>query len=390
MTGLKRLLSVADVERAARRRLPRSVYEFVRGGTEDEATLAENRRAFADYRLLPRGLNDVAGRDLRTALFGMTHAMPVGIAPTGLAGMVRHECDLALAGGARRAQVPFILSGSSNVPLERVLREAPDTWYQAYFPGDRDRIARILARLEAAGVGTLVVTADTCVAANRENNARRDFTIPFRLTPRLVGEGMARPRWTVGVLLRTLLAGGVPRFANLYEEIGPPVTREPAHGFRTGRDRLDWGDMAWLRERWRGRLVIKGLMHPDDARRAAALGADGIIVSNHGGRQLDGAASSLQALAAIAPGLPPDMALMVDSGFRRGTDIIKALALGARFVFVGRPTLFGAALAGEAGVRHVLEILRSELDRDLALLGCRAVGDLGPGLLAGTAFQGRP
>lgn len=382
MNALKRLLSVADVERAARRRLPRCVYEFVRGGTEDEATLAENRRAFGDYRLMPRGLNDVAGRSLRTPLFGMTHAMPVGIAPTGLAGMVRHECDLALARGARQAQVPFILSGSSNVPLERVLREAPEAWYQAYFPGDRARIDRILARLEAAGVGTLVITADTCVAANRENNARRDFTIPFRMTARLLVDGALHPRWTASVLLRTLLASGVPRFANLYEEIGPPVTREPAHGFRTGRDRLSWDDMAWLRERWRGRLVIKGLMHPDDARRAAGLGADGIIVSNHGGRQLDGAASSLQALAAIAPALPRDFPLMVDSGFRRGTDIIKALALGARFVFIGRPTLYGAALAGEAGVRHVLEILRSELDRDLALLGCRAVDDLGPGLVA--------
>ena len=382
MATWKGLLSVADVERAAQRRLPKAVYEFLRGGTEDERTLTENLRAFGDYLLVPHGLNDVSDRSLATSLFDTEHAMPVGIAPTGLAGMVRHECDLALARAARQARVPFILSGSSQVPLERVLREAPQTWYQAYFPGDRARIARVLARLSAAGVHTLVVTADTCVAANRENNARLDFTVPFRLTSRLLLDGALHPRWSMGVFLRTIVSSGVPRFANLYEEIGPPVTREPAHGFRTGRDRLSWDDMAWLRERWQGRLVIKGVLSSTDAARVAALGADGVIVSNHGGRQLDAAQSSMHALSRIAPVLPRGFPLMVDSGFRRGTDIIKALALGAHFVFVGRPTLYGAAVGGQAGVSHVLEILRSELDRNFALLGCRRVAELGPHLLA--------
>ncbi len=379
---LGRLLSVSDFEHAAAKRLPRCVYGYVRGGTEDERSLRANHQAFDDLGFVPRGLNIVDGREVSTELWGRRYAMPLGIAPTGLAGLVWHECDLALARAAKQAEVPFIISGSSSVPLERLQEECRENWYQAYFPGDRSRMSRILERLRATGVGVLVVTIDTCVAANRENNARMDFTIPFRMTPRLFWDGVLHPRWSIGVFMKTLRANGVPRFANLYEEIGPPITQEPAHGFRTGRDRLCWDDIAWLREQWKGRLVLKGVMHCEDARRAEQIGADGIIVSNHGGRQLDGTISSLAALPEVVRSVSAGFPVMVDGGFRRGTDVLKAIALGAKLVFVGRATLYGAAVAGEAGAARVLSILASELDRNMALLGCSQLSEVSRDLLA--------
>jgi L-lactate dehydrogenase (cytochrome) len=370
MTPLAHILSVGDAERAAQRRLPRCVWGYLRGGTEDERSLRENRDVFARLGLVHRGLNDVHERTLKRVLLGQEYEMPVGLAPTGLAAMIWHECDAALARAAHEAHVPFIISGSSSVPLEVLLQKNPDSWYQAYFPGDRERIGRIIERLERANVRTLVVTIDTAVAANRENNARLDFTIPFRLTPRLLIDGMCHPRWTLQVFARTLVKSGVPRFANFYEEIGPPVTQEPAQGFRTGRDRLTWSDIAWIRERWKGALVLKGVLHPEDAQRAVQTGVDAVIVSNHGGRQLDGSISPLQALPKVVQAVPEGFPVLVDGGFRRGTDVVKALALGAQFVFVGRAPLFGAALAGYEGIKHILTIFRTELDRDLALLGC--------------------
>lgn len=381
MSRIQTYLSLADFERAAARLLPRCVWGYVRGGTEDERSLRENVAGIARLGFLPRGLQHVAARQSTVNLWGREYAMPIGIAPTGLAGLVQHDCDLHLAREAARANVPFIISGSSSVPMEELQTHAPGCWYQAYFPGDPERIARIVQRLAAARIDVLVVTMDTCVAANRENNVRMDFTIPFRLTPRLLLDGMLHPRWSLGVFGRTLLTRGVPRFANLYEEIGPPITEEPAHGFRTGRDELTWEHLKWLRSQWPGKLIVKGLMHPHDAALAVEAGVDAIIVSNHGGRQLDGTVSTLQALADVVTAVPQGFPVFVDGGFRRGTDVLKAVALGAKMVFMGRPILYGAAVAGAAGIRRVLEIMHSEIDRDLALLGCKAIAEVTPDLL---------
>jgi L-lactate dehydrogenase (cytochrome) len=388
MSQLSRYLSVADFERGARRFLPRSVFEFVRGGTEDERSLGANTQAFDRVRFRPRGLRDVSGRTQEIELWGKTLASPLGIAPTGLAGIVRHDCDLMLARQAARAQLPFILSGASNVPLERVLKEVPGCWYQAYFAGDRARIETIVQRLENAAVDVLVVTIDTCTGANRENNLRNHFSVPFRLTWPLLMDGLRHPRWSLGVFARTLMASGIPRFANMAGSPGARINEDTPQGFRAGRDQLCWEDLKWLRQRWRGKLIVKGVMHPADAELAALIGVDAVVVSNHGGRQLDGTLGALEALPAIVAQVPAHLPVFIDGGFRRGADVLKALALGAKMVFVGRATLYGAAVAGEAGVRRVIELLQGEIDRDLALLGCRGVADVVRDLVALAPAQG--
>ncbi|MBN9473003.1 MAG: alpha-hydroxy-acid oxidizing enzyme [Bordetella sp. SCN 67-23] len=372
---LASILSTGDLERAARRRLPPSVYGYVSGGSETESALRGNRQAFDAWRFVPRFLVDVSRRSQATGLFGTQYAAPFGIAPMGVAGICGFDGDLALARAAAAARVPFVLSGASTTPMERVLEQAPGSWFQAYVPSNRELIGALLARAERAGVPVLVVTVDVPIASTREVELRNGFSLPLRLTPRLVAGGLARPRWLAQTFLRTLLRQGIPRFENFSAVRGNRIITAASGDHRAGRAALSWDDLAWVRDRWRGRLVIKGLLHPEDAGRAQAIGADGIIVSNHGGRQLDGAQAPLDALPAIAAAAPR-LAIMVDSGFRRGTDILKALALGADFVFIGRPAMYGLAVGGQAGVAHVLALLKREIDVDLALLGCADVAGL--------------
>ncbi len=389
MSRLDRCLSVGDFEREARRIMPRCVEGYICGGTEDGASLAESLRAPRDIGFRPRGLRVVDQRSSQASLFGEDYAMPVGFAPTGFSAIVMHECDLALARAAQDARIPFIISGASSVPLER-LQEATGNrcWYQAYLPGNVERIGKLLARLRRASIPVLVVTIDTCVGANRENLQRLAFTVPFKMSASVVLDGMRHPRWSLNVFMRTLLGGGVPRFSNLYEEIGPPITQDPPNGFRGERDKLSWEHIRWIRENWPGKLVLKGVMHPDDAQRACAAGADGVIVSNHGGRQLDGCISPLQALHDVVAAVPAGYPVMVDGGFRRGADVLKAVALGARMVFTGRPQLFGAAVAGDAGIRKVARIFHGEISTNMALLGCATLADVTPDLIAPVRASG--
>ena len=375
-------LSIADFERAASRRLPASVFGYVSGGTQDEVSLNANRAVFDSLAFRPRGLRDVSQRSQTVTLWGKTYASPIGLAPTGINAMVCHDADAMLAAQAHRAVLPFVISGASNVPLERLLKLAPESWYQAYFPGDRVRIEKIVQRLEAAAIQTLVVTIDTCVGANRENNIRNHFSVPFRVSPSLLWDGMLHPRWCFQVFAKTLLKAGIPRFANMDETAGNRIIDDSPKGFRAGRDQLDWDTLAWLRGRWRGKLLLKGVVHPGDAFLAVKLGVDAIIVSNHGGRQLDSVISTLQALPDVLAQVPKNFPVMIDGGFRRGTDVLKAVALGARLVFLGRPPLYGAAVAGSAGIQRVLEIFKTEIDRDLALLGCRSLSEVSPDLLS--------
>jgi len=376
--ALPHMLALADLEMPARRRLPRAVFGYIAGGSETGATVRANRAAFDAWAFRPRVLVDIRERSTATPLFGRPWAAPFGIAPMGGACTVRCGADLILARAAAAAGIPFLLSGASTVPLERVREAAPSGWFQAYFPSGRDGIAALVDRVAAAGYEVLVVTVDIPVPANRENNLRNGWSMPLRLGPRVIADALAHPRWLVTTGLRSVF-GRVPHFENFTAERGPPMFGGSTAGAARATD-LDWLDLEFIRGRFPGRVVIKGILSAEDARLARNAGADGIIVSNHGGRQLDHAAASLAVLPEVVAA-SGDMAVMLDGGIRRGTDVLKALALGARFVFVGRPFLYAAALAGEAGVRQAIELLREEVERDLGLLGCTEPAGLHSGFL---------
>ena len=383
--GLKAMLSVADLERAARRRLPPSIYGYVIGGAEDESSLRANRAGFERWGFVPRPLVDVSKRSQETELFGRRYASPIGISPMGVTSLCRFDGDRAMARAAKQVNVPFILSGASTTPLEKVAAELPDMWFQAYVPSKREVIAPLIQRVAAAGVQTLVVTVDVPIASVREIEVRNGFSVPLRLSGRLVMGGLSRPRWMVETFAKTLLSQGIPHFENFTATRGGPIITATSGDHRAGRAALCWDDMRWVRDQWKGKLVIKGILHPDDARNARAIGADGVIVSNHGGRQLDGAIAPIEALPAVVEAVP-ELTVMVDSGFRRGTDVLKALALGAKFVFVGRPAMYGLAVAGEQGAVHALKLLQKEIDLNLALLGCPSTNGLSPAYLRQRTF----
>jgi L-lactate dehydrogenase (cytochrome) len=377
---LRRILSLDDFEAAAKRHLPRPIFGFIAGAAETNATWRDNREAFQDYGFLPRGLVDTSKRSQATELFGRRYVAPFGIPPMGIAAIAAYRADLVLAGAAARCNIPFILSGSSLIKLEDVIRENPDSWFQAYLPGEDTRILGLIDRVAKAGFKTLVVTIDVPVSANRENNIRSGFSTPLKPSLRLAWDGLIRPSWLVNTWFRTLLRHGMPYFENSYATRGAPIlSREVARDFGM-RDHLNWRHLELIRTHWRGKLVLKGVMNKEDARVARESGVDGVLVSNHGGRQLDGTVSPLRVLPEIADVAGP-MTVMFDSGIRRGTDVLKALALGAKFVFVGRPFLFAASVGGQAGAEHAAGILSQEINRDMALLGINGLDQMKKELL---------
>lgn len=365
---LRHLLSLHDFEAAARRVLPKPLFAYVSGAVEDGVSERANRRSFEHYAFRPRVLVDVSACNTQATVLGAPYAAPVGIAPMGISALSSYRGDLVLARAAQAAQVPCIMSGSSLIRLEEVMHEAPGTWFQAYLPGNGAQIDALIDRVAAAGVGTLVLTVDTPVAANRENNVRAGFSTPLRPSLGLAWQGATHPRWLFGTFLRTLWRHGMPHFENNYATRGAPILSARVLRDFSDRGHLNWEHAAAIRRRWAGRMVIKGILHPDDARRARALGMDGVIVSNHGGRQLDGCMTPLQALPDVADAAG-GMDVMLDSGVRRGSDVIKALALGARCVFVGRPFNYAAAVAGQPGVAHAIHLIVSEVRRNMGLLG---------------------
>lgn len=369
--------NIEDLRQIAQRRLPRVAWDYLERGAEDDVTMSANRAAFERIGFEPRTLVDVSARTLKHELFGKSYTAPFGIAPTGAAGLYSFEADIALARAAAQAGVPFVLSTASFVAMERVAQEAGGSkWFQLYMSKDREAAERLVRRAFDAGYEALVVTTDVPVGANREYNLRNGFAIPFRINARNVVDGLLHPRWLTQVFLRTLLSSGVPRFQNVDSNVGGRIIAKDLSAFRARRDALDWSDMAWLRTIWPRKLLIKGVLVADDARLALQHGADGVVVSNHGGRQLDGARAAIDALPAIVESVGGRMPVLFDSGVRRGADIVKALALGADFVFTGRATLYGAAAGGEAGVARALELLRAETDRVMALIGCNTVAEL--------------
>jgi len=372
---MRRIFALEDLEPAARLLLPKPIFGYVAGAAETNASLHDNRRVFDEISFLPRMMRDVSSRTLDCVLMGHSYAMPFGIAPMGVCALTGYRSDLALAHAARRTGIPMVISAASLIPLEEIARANPAVWYQAYLSGSRDEAAAMATRVEKAGIGTFVITADSAVVPSRENNLRTGYRTPIRPDLRLLWNGITHPTWSICTFLRTFLQHGVPHFENAGPGRGAPLLSRQAVRDFSGREALDWGVVRHLRGLWHGRLVIKGLLHPGDVARARDEGADGVILSNHGGRQLDGAISPMRALpAAVAEA--GRMAVMIDSGFRRGTDILKALGLGARFVFVGRPFNYAAALAGEAGVSHAIGLLRAQLRADLGMLGLLGVAEM--------------
>jgi len=375
---LRRMLSLHDFEEAARQRLPRPIFGYIAGAAEDNASLRDNRAVFEDFAFVTRVLRDVSQRSQTVELFGEHYSSPFGIAPMGINALSTYRGDLVLARAARRAGIVSVMSGTSLIPMEDVARDSPGTWFQAYLPGDQARIDALIDRVERAGFRTLVVTVDIPISANRENNIRTGFSTPLRPSLRLAWDGLVRPRWVASTFVRTLLRHGMPHFENSFAARGAPVVSSSVLRDFSARDHLNWRHIEAIRRRWKGPLVVKGLLSVEDVLQAQRAGADGVVLSNHGGRQLDGAVSPMRVLEEVVAAVGAGYPVLVDGGFRRGSDVLKAVALGARLVLVGRPFNYAAAVAGEAGVHHAITLLRDEVDRNLAMLGATGCSELGP------------
>ena len=363
----------------ARRAVPAFAFEYVEGGAEDELALARNRLAFDALNFVPRTLVDTSARHTRSTLFGRELAMPCVIAPTGLNGMLRHGADLALARAAAKAGIPFTQSTVSNLRPAEVAAAGGRLWMQLYQFRERAITADILGRAEAAGYEALVFTTDANVFGAREWD-RRSFRSPGRLTLRRALDVARHPRWIFDVLV----PHGVPSFVNVADFLDPE-DRTTAKGVARIPElfapAVDWQDVARLRDQWRGRLLIKGILDPADVERAIGYGCDGVVLTNHGGRQLDACVAPIEMLPEIARSFGQRTTIIIDSGFRRGSEIAKALALGALAVMLGRATLYGLAAGGEAGAAHALALLKDELHRTLGLVGVNSIAELTPSLL---------
>ncbi|MGB3899566.1 MAG: alpha-hydroxy acid oxidase [Mesorhizobium sp.] len=371
----RHVLSLDDFEAEARAYLPWMIYGFISGVVERGAAARFATEAYEDYAFVPRVLSDVSARDTGITLFGQRYSVPFGIAPMGGSAIAAYCGDLALAEAAAQMNQPMIMSATSLIPLEEVRRAYPQAWFQPYLAGDEARIVPMIERVAKAGYETLVLTADTPVPGNRENNVRNGYSMPIKVTPRVALDCALHPRWLLGTFGRTLTARGLPHFENMEAERGPPMLSRSLERNFSGRDRFSWDHVRLIRKLWPGTLVVKGLLSLEDVRIARESGADGVILSSHGGRQLDYAVAPLRALEKIRPALP-DFPIMIDGGIRRGSDVIKAMALGANAVFVGRPFLYAATVGQAEAVRHATHLLKEEVDRDMALLGLNTLSEL--------------
>lgn len=361
-------LSVAEYQALARRRLPRFVMDYLDGGAEDERGLKRNRDAFSRLDFAPRRLQDISVRSTQTRIVGSPVAAPMVVGPTGLNGLYWRDADVCLARAAGRAGLAFALSTASNNSIEAVADHASgELWFQLYVI--HETLAdQLVSRALAAGYRTLIVTVDVQLNGRRERDLRNGFGLPFRYTPKLVADAALHPGWAVSMLRR-----GPPQMANLVTAQATDPAAQAALLARQMDASFGWRRLEALRDRWPHRLIVKGLMRPDDVTRCFSIGVDGVVLSNHGGRQLDDAASPLEVLDRIRE---PNGDVLIDGGVRRGSDVVKALALGAKGVLLGRAPLYGLAVGGEEGAFAVLEMLKAEIDLTLAQLGVPAIADL--------------
>jgi L-lactate dehydrogenase (cytochrome)/(S)-mandelate dehydrogenase len=379
--GLERQgFNVAELRRLARARLPRMVFDFCDGGAEDELTRARNEAGFANWAFLPRPLDGTRERPQETELFGHRLSLPVIVGPTGLSGMLWPKGELAAARAAAGAGTVYTMSHGSTITIEDLARQAPGPlWFQNFMYRDRGLTRSFAERAQAAGYQALVLTTDNQVLGQRERDLRNGFVIPPRISWRSVLDVARAWRWALRISRAELT------FANYATEERRDIVALGAHIGQLLDPTLNWRDVDWLRGIWRGPLLLKGVLHPAEARAALEHGVDGVIVSNHGGRQLDGAIASIRALPAVVEAVAGRIPVLLDGGVRRGSDVVKALALGATACLIGRPHLWGLAVAGEDGVAWVLEILRRDIDRVLALGGWDGIVQLDRSVLAPAA-----
>jgi len=386
MPLIDRCHNVEDMRAAARARLPRGLFEYVDRGSEDEVALRGNRRAFERLKLKTRFLVDLRRRDLGTMLFGRRVELPLAVAPTGLAGLLCTHGELAMARAAARSGIPSSVTFGAVTSMERIAREPEGRlWFQVYMWPQQELVHDMVRRAQALGrYDALIVTIDSALGRTREHNLRNRFAVPVEINPRTLLDAALRPGWLARVMLPYWLSGGMP----VHENFPPPYRRIVAPlGGRGGgepprHEGMVWDDMRTLRSLWHGTLIVKGVLSEEDAARAVDCGADGIVVSNHGGRAMDSAVATIDILPAIARTVQGRCTILLDSGVRRGSDIAKALALGAHAVMIGRATLYGLAAGGQAGAERVVAILRSEFEKTMGYLGARSVAELGPHIFA--------
>ena len=373
MSALAGCYNVEDVRQCARQRLPRGIFEFIDRGAEDDAAVANNRRAFLDTKLRTRVAVDVSARSTKTELFESSLDLPLAIAPTGAAGLVWYRGELELARAAAAAGIPFTLASRSLTTIEDIAEHAGGTlWFQLYIWAKREMSMALVDRAYAAGFKALLITLDVPVDPNREFNRKNGFALPFTLTGRGAFDMLTHPRWMSGVIGRYMLSGGMPQF------------EAPAKA-----DNVTWDAVADLRRRWDRTLMVKGILSAEDAIRAVDCGADAVVVSNHGGRCLDSAAASIDVLPEVVAAVGHRAKVLLDSGVRRGSDIVKALSLGACMVLSGRPGLWGLSVDGQAGASKVLSILREEMLTTMGQVGCASLDQLGPHLVHGAGGPAR-
>jgi isopentenyl diphosphate isomerase/L-lactate dehydrogenase-like FMN-dependent dehydrogenase len=384
MAALDRCHNVWDLREAARRRLPKGVFEFVDRATEDHVAVRDNRSAFEQIKLRHRALVDVSARTTATTLFGKPAALPMVIAPTGAAGLCWYRGEVQLARAAAKAGIPLTLSTTSMTAMETLTEFGGRLWFQLYVWKRRDLSYEIIERAKRAGYEALIVTVDSAVPGNREYNARNGFALPFNPSPRFMLDVARHPTWTLGVMGRYLANGGMPKHENYPAQFqGTIVSGVAGRREEMNHDSLSWTDIARFRDMWPGVLMLKGVNRVDDALKALTYGVDGLIVSNHGGRNMDSAAATLKVLPEIAQAVGDRATVLLDSGVRRGSDIVKALALGAKAVLTGRATLYGTAAGGEAGAAQAIGFLQSEMDKTMAYTGCRTVEEISTDIFFG-------
>ncbi|MFM2480925.1 alpha-hydroxy acid oxidase [Celerinatantimonas sp. YJH-8] len=374
------LLNLNDYRQAARRKLPKFAFDYVDGGAEDEVTMTENQRVFDRWQFIPPVLRASTERDLSVNWLGQRFELPLAVAPTGYNGMLHVHADELLAQAAADAGMPYIQSTVSTSSVEQVgALGHQNHWFQLYVLKDKRVTEDLLKRAKASGCKVLVVSVDAVHFGNRERD-KRNYARPMKLSLKSYLNIACKPNW----VRRVILPQGIPGFGNLTPYLPPQYQKGvggAAYFAEQMETHLDWDSLAWIRALWDGPMLVKGLVAPADCQKAIQLGCDGLMLSNHGGRQLDGTVSPVLMLSTIRQLIGPEPLVFIDSGFRRGTDVVKALALGANGVLLGRPLLYAMASGGPRAVSHAIQLIQSEIDRTLAQLGCRQLADLSPELL---------